>query len=514
MSPTRPAAVVVLAAGEGTRMKSATPKVLHGLCGRTLLGHAVAAARTLDPKHLVVVVGHGRDRVSAHLAEIDPGAVIAVQDRQLGTGHAVACALEALPELSGTVVVTYGDVPLLTGETLGRLVAEHEEQGNAVTVLTAEVADPTGYGRVLRAPDGSVAGIVEHKDASPGQRAVREINSGIYAFDAAVLRAGLARISTDNAQGELYLTDVLALARGDGGRVAALRTEDLWQTEGVNDRVQLARMRAELNRRIVERWMRAGVTVEDPATTWLDVDVELAPDVTVRPNVQLTDGTRVEPGALIGPDTTLAGCLVRAGASVVRAHGEGADVGAGATVGPFSFLRPGTRLAAKAKVGAYVEVKASTVGEGSKVPHLSYVGDAEIGAGTNIGAATVFVNYDGAAKHRTVVGDHVRIGSDTMLVAPVTVGDGAYTAAGSVITSDVPPGAMAVARGRQRNVEGWVARRRPGTPAADAAARAAAAAAAAAEAAAGAAAAGAAGGAAGARDKAGQHGSQGEGAAR
>jgi bifunctional UDP-N-acetylglucosamine pyrophosphorylase / glucosamine-1-phosphate N-acetyltransferase len=469
VSPTRPAVVVVLAAGEGTRMRSATPKVLHALCGRSLLGHAVGAARALDPEHLVVVVGHGREEVTRHLATLDPSVRTAVQDRQLGTGHAVGCALGVLPELSGTVVVTYGDVPLLQGNTLAELVTAHEDGGNAVTVLTAHVPDPAGYGRVLRGADGTVEGIVEHKDATPEQLGVHEINSGIYAFEAGMLRSGLLRLSTDNAQGELYLTDVLAIARADGRRVAALSTGDVWQTEGVNDRVQLARLRAELNRRLVERWMRAGVTVEDPATTWLDVDVELAPDVTLRPNVQLVGVTSVESGAVVGPDTTLTDTTVRAGASVVRSHCDGADVGPRATVGPFTFLRPGAHLAAEAKAGAYVEIKAATIGEGAKVPHLSYVGDADIGAGSNIGAATVFVNYDGVGKHRTTVGAHARVGSDTMLIAPVTVADGAYTAAGSVITVDVPPGAMAVARARQRNIAGWVRRRRPGSAAAQAA---------------------------------------------
>lgn len=473
MSASRPAAVVVLAAGEGTRMRSSTPKVLHRIAGRTLLGHAVAAARRLDPEHLVVVVRHERDQVAAHVAEIDPGALVADQDDVPGTGRAVRCGLDVLPrDLSGTVVVTYGDVPLLETSTLAALVAAHRDAGNAVTVVTAEVDDPTGYGRVVRDADGAVTEIVEHKDATPDQLAVREINSGIYAFDAAVLADALRRVRRDNAQGELYLTDVLGIVRGDGRRVAAHRVDDAWQTEGVNDRVQLARLGAELNRRLLERHMRAGVTVVDPATTWVDVDVELAPDVVLLPGTQLHAGTVVETGASVGPDTTLSGVRVGAGASVVRSHGSDAEIGPGAAVGPFSYLRPGTRLGADGKIGAFVETKNAVIGTGSKVPHLSYVGDAEIGEGSNIGCATVFVNYDGVAKHRTVVGDHVRIGSDTMLVAPVTIGDGAYTAAGSVITEDVPAGAMAVARGRQRTIEGWVERRRAGTPAAEAARRA------------------------------------------
>jgi bifunctional UDP-N-acetylglucosamine pyrophosphorylase/glucosamine-1-phosphate N-acetyltransferase len=454
-------------------MRSVTPKVLHRIGGRSLLGHAVAAARSLDPEQLVVVVRHERDQVAAHVGEVDPAAVIADQDEIKGTGRAVRCGLAALPaDPSGTVVVTYGDVPLLSGALLADLVETHQVAGAAVTVLTATVADPTGYGRVLRDADGAVLGIVEHKDATAEQRAVGEINSGIYAFDAKVLADALTRLRSDNAQGEMYLTDVLSIARADGLPVAAFSTDDVWQVEGVNDRVQLATLGAELNRRTVEGWMRAGVTVVDPATTWVDADVELEPDVTLLPGTQLHGRTRVAAGATVGPDTTLTDCEVGPGASVVRTHGSGAVVGAQATVGPFSYLRPGTRLGAKGKIGAFVETKNATIGEGSKVPHLSYVGDATIGTGTNIGAATVFVNYDGQHKHHTTVGDHVRVGSDSMLVAPLTIGDGAYTAAGSVITQDVTPGAMAVARGKQRNVEGWVARRRPGTPADEAASRA------------------------------------------
>ncbi|MBP2340762.1 bifunctional UDP-N-acetylglucosamine pyrophosphorylase/glucosamine-1-phosphate N-acetyltransferase [Saccharothrix coeruleofusca] len=458
-------------------MRSATPKVLHRLAGRALVEHAVRAAAGLDPTHLAVVVGHGRAAVTEHLdtlaADLDRKVVVAVQEEQKGTGHAVGCGLAELPpDLTGTVVVTYGDVPLLDTDALRGLLVEHGERGNAVTVLTAVVADPTGYGRILRDADGSVRGIVEQKDATEAERAITEINSGVYAFDAAVLRDALSRLSTDNAQGELYLTDVLAIARGDGGRVGALVTADPWLVEGVNDRVQLARLGAELNRRIVERWMREGVTVVDPATTWLDADVRLARDVLVEPGVQLRAGTTVDEGATIGPDTTLSGCAVGAGASVVRTHGSGAEIGPGASVGPFAYLRPGTRLGEAGKIGTFVEVKNSEIGTGSKVPHLSYIGDATIGEHSNIGAASVTVNYDGVNKHRTVVGSHCRTGSDNMFVAPVTVGDGAYTGAGTVLRRDVPPGALAVSGGPQRNLEGWVLTRRSGTPAAAAAERA------------------------------------------
>ena len=465
---------VILAAGEGTRMKSATSKVLHTLGGRSLIGHAVHAAAGIDPDHLVVVVGHGRESVTTHLAELGEalGRPIstAVQAQQRGTGHALACALSALPDpLTGTVLVSYGDVPLLEPDTLRELLAEHAATRAAVTVLTAVVDDPTGYGRVLRDADGQVTGIVEQKDASAGQREIREINSGVYAFDATLLVDALGQLSTDNAQGELYLTDVLAIARRAGRHVGALACPDVWQVEGINDRVQLANLAAEHNRRVTTKWMRAGVTMIDPATTWVDVDVVLARDVVLEPNVQLRGRTEIGEGAVIGPDSTLTDVTVGAGATVARTHGSQAWIGPLASVGPFAYLRPGTRLGDKGKIGAFVEVKNSEIGTGSKVPHLSYVGDATIGEHSNIGAASVFVNYDGVRKHRSVVGSHVRMGSDNMYVAPVHIGDGAASGAGAVLRRDVPPGALAVSGGPQRNIEGWVLRRRAGTPAADAA---------------------------------------------
>lgn len=471
MSSPRPAAAIVLAAGEGTRMKSSLPKVLHPLAGRTLLGRALEAVRGLDPEHTVVVVRHDRDRVAAHAVDVADGVIVADQDDIPGTGRAVQCGLEVIPGgvPEGTVLVTYGDVPMLTSQTLTDLTAVHTAGGNAVTVMTAHVGDPTGYGRIVRAGDGSVQEVVEHKDATETQRAITEINSGIYAFDGQVLAAALTRVGRGNAQGEVYLTDVLSIARQDGLPVAAHVVEDVWQTEGVNDRVQLAAMGRELNRRIIEAHQRAGVSIVDPATTWVDSTVTIGRDVTLLPGTQLHGSTTVDEGATIGPDATLTDCVVGARASIVRSHGTGATLRAGATVGPFSYLRPGTDLGDKGKIGAFVETKNATIGAGSKVPHLSYVGDATIGEGVNIGAATVFVNYDGQNKHRTTVQDHARVGSDSMLVAPVTIGAGAYTAAGSVITEDVPAGAIGVGRAKQRNIAGWVQRKRPGTPAAEAA---------------------------------------------
>ncbi|GAB2673558.1 bifunctional UDP-N-acetylglucosamine diphosphorylase/glucosamine-1-phosphate N-acetyltransferase GlmU [Kribbella swartbergensis] len=470
MTSQRPAAVVIMAAGLGTRMKSATPKVLHEIGGRSLVGHAVVTARALAPEHLVVVVGNGRELVEAHLHDIDPGVKTAVQEQQLGTGDAVRAGLTAVPDdFDGSVIVTSGDVPLLEAETLLELVAEHDKRGNAVTVLTARVPDPTGYGRIVPGEDGTVAAIVEHKDATPEQRQIDEINAGIYAFDAATLRDGLSRITTDNAQGELYLTDVISIAKADGKRVGAYVTADAMQTEGVNDRVQLATLRAELNRRTLGKLMRDGVTIVDPNTTWVDQTVQLARDVTLLPNTQLHGSTTIDEGATIGPDTTLTNVRVGAQATVIRAHGSDSEIGPQASVGPFAYLRPGTKVGVKGKVGTFVETKNTSIGDGAKVPHLTYAGDATIGEGANIGAGTIFANYDGVAKHPTHIGKHSFIGSNSVLVAPRTVADGAYLAAGTALTEDVGPGEIAVARARQRNIKGWVARKRAGTKTAKAA---------------------------------------------
>ena len=485
MTAHHPAAVIILAAGEGTRMKSRTPKVLHQIGGRSLLGHAMHAARQVSPQHLAVVVRHERDRVAAHVTELDPTALVADQDEVKGTGRACECGLDVLPaDLTGTVLVTMGDVPLLTGQTLAELTERHESSGAAVTVITAELPDAKSYGRIVRDDQGDVLAIMEHKDALAHRAAgdelahvvdIREINSGIYAFDAQVLRAALAEVGTDNAQGEKYITDVVGIARRDGRKVSAHLVEDLWQTEGVNDRVQLALLGKELNRRTVEHWMREGVTVVDPATTWIDAEVSLGRDTVIRPNTQLLGATTIGSDATIGPDTTLESTVVGDGASVVRTQALHASIGAEATVGPFSYLRPGTVLGAKGKIGGFVETKNAQIGDGAKVPHLTYCGDATIGEGANIGAGTIFANYDGVDKHHTHVGRHSFVGSDSVLIAPVDIADGAYVAAGSAVTGEVGPGQIAVARGRQKNVDGWVARRRPGTKTASAAQEAAAA---------------------------------------
>ncbi len=463
------AAVVILAAGEGKRMKSSRSKLLHEVAGYSMLSYAVTAATAVQPDHVVVVVGHLRDQVKEHLAEIAPHVLIAVQEEQLGTGHAVQVALGQLADLDGDVIVTYGDVPMLTGETLGALLSEHRTRQAMVTVLTAEVPDPTGYGRILRDSEGMVRGIVEHRDADEMQRQITEINSGIYVFDAAALKAALTELTPTNDQGELYLSDVPAVVRQAGQPVAALLIEDAWQTEGVNDRIQLSRMNAEVNRRILHRWMREGVTVVDPATTWVHASVDLARDVILLPGTSLEGATSVAAGARIGPDTTLIDVEVGENAVVTRTQASLSVIGPGANVGPFAYLRPGTTLGAGGKIGTFVEAKNARIGAGAKAPHLSYLGDAVIGEGANIGAGVIFANYDGVRKSTTTVGAYSFVGSNSVLAAPVEVADGAYIAAGSTITGNVGPGDLGVSRGRQRNVSGWVARKRAGTKTARAA---------------------------------------------
>ncbi|GAA3725482.1 bifunctional UDP-N-acetylglucosamine diphosphorylase/glucosamine-1-phosphate N-acetyltransferase GlmU [Gordonia hankookensis] len=473
-SPTT--AVIVLAAGAGTRMRSKTPKILHELGGHSMLCHALRGAAAVDPDHVIAVVGHERERISAAIEAIahNIGRTIstAEQEKPRGTGDAAQVGLSALPaDFSGTVLVTPGDVPLLDGDTLEAIIATHQAgAGAAVTVTTFIAENPAGYGRILRTDDGTdVRAIVEDRDATEQERAVTEVNAGVYAFDAAVLRDALTQLTTDNKQGEHYLTDVVEIARNAGQTVHAHTVDDPHLVAGCNDRVQLAELGAELNRRIVRRHQLAGVTVVDPASTWIDVDVTIGEDVRIEPGTQLLGTTTVSDDAVIGPDSTLRDVSIGAGAAVIRTHGSESEIGANASVGPFAYLRPGTRLGVGGKIGTFVETKKADIGAGTKVPHLTYVGDATIGEYSNIGASSVFVNYDGVAKHRTVIGSHCRTGSDNMFVAPVQVGDGAYTGAGTVLRDDVPPGALAVSAGQQRNIENWVVRKRPDSESARAA---------------------------------------------
>ncbi len=472
VNETRPLAIIILAAGQGTRMKSSLPKVLHRIGGRPLLGHVLDIARDLHPDHVRVVLRHERDQIAEAVTGIDPDIRVVDQDDIPGTGRAVQIALDDLPSFDGDVLVLSGDVPLIEAATLDALVATHRSRAAAATLLTAVLDDPSGYGRVIRDAGDGVERIVEQKDATDEEAAVTEINAGVYIFAAEALRTHIALIGNANAQGELYLTDVIGLMRASRLQVAALTAPDASVALGVNDRVQLSEAARLLNARTVAKWQREGVTVQDPATTWIDVTATLARDVTVLPNTHILRATVVGEGATIGPDTSLEDCEVGERAVIRRADATLAVIGPRATVGPFAYLRPGTELSEGAKVGTFVETKNSTIGENSKVPHLSYIGDTTIGRDVNLGAGAITANYDDLAKHRTEIGDGVHSGSHNVFVAPVRIGDGAKTGAGAVVRKDVPPGALALSVAPQRNVEGWVEKNRAGTAAADAAERA------------------------------------------
>lgn len=448
--------VVILAAGQGTRMRSATPKVLHPLCGRSVIAWPIAAARAAGAAKVVVVGGPDR-ALEPHLPD---GVLHAVQQEPRGTADAVLAAADQI-DRDAPVIVICGDVPLMTGEALRELAATHVHHHAAATMLTMILDDPTGYGRVVRGPDGGVERVVETKkpgDATPGELEIREVNGGVYAFAGGDLLDALAQVTPDNAQGELYLPDVLPILRAQDKVVAAHTVDDPALALGINDRDDLAQVRAIAQQRIHARHLAAGVTIVDPGSTVIDADVEIGPDTTVGPFTSLLGATRIGPGCQVGPLTTLIDVTLGADVAIPHSYATTCEVRDGASVGPFAYLRPKTLLRENTKIGTFVEVKNSDVGAGTKVPHLSYLGDADVGEGTNLGAGTITANYDGRAKHRTTIGDRVRGGVDTSLVAPVTVGDDAWIAAGSVITEDVPPGALGVARERQRNVEGYDAR--------------------------------------------------------
>jgi len=454
-------------------MKSSRPKILHEIAGRPLIGHVLGTVHALAPAHILAVVRHERDAVSAMITGFSPDVVIVDQDDVPGTGRAVEVALDALPaDFAGDVVIVSGDVPLLDADTLAELLAAHRADRAAATLLSAILDDATGYGRVVRDANGSLDRIAEQKDASADELAITEINSGTYVFGVAALREQLALVGTDNAQNEKYLTDVVGLLRATGATMGALAVAEPWRVAGVNDRVQLGEAGIRLNQLIVAAHQRAGVTVQDPATTWIDSDVVIAPDVEILPGTQLKGATKIDTGARVGPDTTLVDCEIGENATVTRTDGTLAVIGAGASVGPFAYLRPNTILGAKGKIGTFVETKNSTIGGGSKVPHLSYIGDTTVGVESNVGAGTITANYDGVNKHKTVVGSHVRTGSHNVFVAPVTIGDGAYSGAGTVVRKDIPAGALGLNVAPQRNIEGWVEANRAGTAAATAAAAA------------------------------------------
>jgi len=444
-----------MAAGEGTRMRSSTPKMLHPVCGQPMVAWPILAAREAGADRVAVVVSPGHD-ISAALPD---GCETVVQPEPDGTGGAVRAALAQI-EASEAVLVLSGDVPLIGTDTIADLLAAHDASPAAATMLTIELPEAGAYGRVVRAEGGEVERVVEAKaagDASAEQLAIREINAGTYVFDAAPLAAALGSISNDNAQGEYYLPDVFGALREAGHTVAAHLADDLAVTMGVNNRADLAAVEAEARRRILHAHMVGGVTVVDPASTWIDAGVEIGADARIEPGTSLRGATSIGAGSMVGPLSTLLDAEVGAECSVVHSYLTGCEVGDGCSVGPFAYLRPGARLGEGAKVGTFVEVKNSELGEGAKVPHLAYVGDAEIGPGSNLGAGTITANYDGFRKNRTVIGRDVRIGVDTMLIAPVQVGDSAYTGAGSVVKDDVPEGALAVSENAQRNIDGYAA---------------------------------------------------------
>jgi len=467
----RQLAVVVLAAGEGTRMKSATPKILHEIAGLPLIGHVLSTAHSLGANHVVTVLRHERERIENYVKAFYPNTVIALQDEIPGTGRAVEAALEQLPsDFEGDVAVLSGDVPLLDVASIEQLVEIHRGNQNSGTLISAIMADPKGYGRIVRSRENFV-GIVEQKDANPEQLEITEVNAGVYIFDAQHLKTALSRVTLENAQKEKYLTDVAALMLEQGQSVSAHPISDNWLVAGINDRAQLGEVASELNARIVRAWQHAGVTIQEPATTWIDVTVQLAKDVTLLPSTRLHGFTSIGEGSVIGPDTTLTDLEVGSKVSISRTQGSSSKVDDGASVGPFAYLRPGTHLGADGKIGTFVETKNAKIGPGAKVPHLSYVGDAEIGEGTNIGAGTIFANYDGINKHKTIIGSHAKTGSGNVFVAPIVIGDGAYTAAGSTIRRDVEPGALALNTTPQKNLAGWVLDKRPGSKSAEAAQR-------------------------------------------
>ncbi len=446
-----------MAAGEGTRMRSSVPKVLHEVCGRPMLAWPIAAVREAGAARICVIVSPDRDLSQA----IPDGAETIMQPEPDGTGGALRAALDVIRE-SDTVLVLSGDHPLVSAEIIGELIATHRDAQAAATVMTTEMEDPASYGRIIRDAQGDIERIVEAKtagDATPEELAIREVNAGTYAFDAEPLADALSRLSNDNAQGEYYLGDVLPLLREQGLRIAAYQAPDPGVNLGVNDRADLARAADEARRRILTAHMKAGVTIEDPSATWIDADVRIEPDATILPGTSLRGSTAVGAGSTIGPMTTLINSAVGERATVIQSYLIECEVSDEATVGPFTYLRPDARLGEGAKAGSFVEIKNSDIGRGAKVPHLSYIGDAEVGEGTNLGASTVTANYDGRSKNRTKIGKNVHTGVDTTFVAPVEVGDDAYTGAGSVITEDVPPGALGIARAEQENVEGYAAKK-------------------------------------------------------
>jgi len=449
-------ASIILAAGEGTRMKSKLPKVLHRVAGKAMVEHVMDAAAKVGSDRTILVVGSGKSAVEAALSSRE--VFYAHQTERLGTGHAVSIALEALGEESH-ILILCGDTPLLSSETLEALVRHHEKSGAGCTVLTADLESPIGYGRILRDLDGNVLGIVEEKDASPEEKQIKEINSGVYVVTRETLMAEIPRIKNDNAQGEYYLTDLVKLARESGTKVGAYKTADALEISGVNSRVQLSECETLLRQRINTALMLEGVTMIDPSSVFVDADVVIGRDTVIYPGCIIERGTVIGEDCEIGPNARLKHCKIGNGVAIKDSTGLESTVGNDSTVGPYAYLRPGTVLGQRVKVGDFVEIKNSNVGDDAKISHLTYVGDGDVGANVNLGCGVVFVNYDGKKKHRTIVEDDAFVGCNVNLISPVTVGEGAYVAAGSTITKDVPSGSLAIARDKQKNIEGWVKRK-------------------------------------------------------
>jgi bifunctional UDP-N-acetylglucosamine pyrophosphorylase/glucosamine-1-phosphate N-acetyltransferase len=448
---------VVLAAGKGTRMKSALPKVLHCVGGKSMLQHVLDAARAAGAKRNIVVVGFGGEQVEA---SIGAQAEFVVQKEQLGTGHAVQQTADLLKNTKGTIMVLCGDTPLLTGDLLKKLYDEHKAEGAIATVLTAIMPDATGYGRIVRTPSGTVERIVEHKDASEAERQIREVNSGIYCFEAEALFAALKSVNCDNAQGEYYLPDVLEILKNKGEKIWAAAADDYESTLGINSRVQLSGAEKILRRRKNIELMDSGVTIMDPDSTFVDKDVTVGKDTVIYPFTWLEGATCIGEGCEIGPNSRFTNTTIGNHVTAHFSYAHECEIEDGVIMGPYVHLRPNTKITQNVKIGNFVEVKNSTIGNGSKLPHLSYIGDCDMGSGVNMGCGTITVNYDGKTKFRTKIGNDSFIGCNSNLVAPITVGNGAYVGAGSTITKDVPPSDLAIARARQKNIDGWADKRK------------------------------------------------------
>ena len=442
---------IILAAGKGTRMKSKLPKVLHKVCGKPMLQHVIDAAKSAGSTREIVVVGAGAELVEQSFSDVE----FVLQAEQLGTGHAVLCTKEKFENSKGTVLVLCGDTPLFTGELLKKFVDKHSESNAAATVLTAEMPDATGYGRIIREDDGTFKKIVEHKDANSYERQITEVNAGVYCFDIEKLFAALAQVKNENAQGEYYLPDVLSILKNDNEKINAVTADDYRQTLGINSRAQLADAAKILRQRKNLEIMAGGVTMIDPATTFIDADVEIGQDTVIYPNTYLEGKTKIGENCAIGPNSKFTNMIIGDNVQAQFCYCHDAEICDDVILGPYVHIRPNTKISNKVKIGNFVEVKNSNIGEGSKLPHLQYIGDTDMGSGCNLGCGTITVNYDGKKKHRTTIGDNVFVGCNSNLIAPVTIEDGAYIAAGSTITKNVPENNLAVARSRQTNIADW-----------------------------------------------------------